>query len=211
MPLDTKRRLNRDDWLASAKKALVASGIDDVKVDRLAKRMKVTRGSFYYHFANRKDLLDALLRDWEIRNQVEIAQVRDRWSLSEPDLSEVVAVWLGEDAGFLAFDMAVRMWARKNPAVASVVHRTDKAWIDLLVELFRRGGYSEAEALVRARITYFHQIGYYALDVQERIEERLRLVPIYYAALTGKPPSSALDEVLAQIKRRRSPRRVGHP
>lgn len=108
-------RLTREDWLATAKTALVASGIDDVKVDRLAKRMNVTRGSFYYHFKDRQDLVDALLRDWEVRNRVEIAQVRDRWAAAGPDLSEVVAIWLGEEAGALAFDLAIRHWARRRP------------------------------------------------------------------------------------------------
>ncbi|WP_176141595.1 TetR/AcrR family transcriptional regulator [Sphingopyxis flava] len=206
MPADIKRRLTREDWLAIAKKALVASGIDDVKIDRLARRMKVTRGSFYYHFADRKDLHAALLRDWEVRNGVEIAQVRDRWALDEPDLTEIAATWLRNDSGFLAFDMAVRMWARKSPSVARVVHRTDKAWVDLLTDLFCQSGYSDDEALVRARITYFHQIGYYALDVRETLEERLRLVPIYYAVLSGKPPPPALDEMLAGLKPRRAAR-----
>lgn len=196
-------RLTREDWLTTAKSALVASGIDDVKVDRLAKRMKVTRGSFYYHFKDRQDLVDALLRDWEVRNQVEIAQVRDRWLEREPDLSEVVVIWLGEDSGTLAFDLAIRHWARRAGAVASVVHRVDEAWIGLLIELFRVAGYSEAESLVRARITYFHQIGYYALDVRERMDERLKLVPLYYSILTGKPPSPTLESVIKSLKRRR--------
>ncbi|MEI9851478.1 MAG: TetR/AcrR family transcriptional regulator [Sphingomonas sp.] len=69
-------RLGREDWIALARKVLVQSGIEDVKVVPLADRMQVTRGSFYWHFANRKDLLDALLSDWEVRNYFEIAQVR---------------------------------------------------------------------------------------------------------------------------------------
>ncbi|MBA2921011.1 TetR family transcriptional regulator [Sphingomonas sp. MAH-20] len=200
----TSRPLTRDDWLTMARKALVDEGVDGVKVDRLARRMKVTRGSFYYHFSNRQDLLDALLRDWEVRNLVEIAQVRDRWALAEPDLSEVVAIWLGEDPGFLSFDMAIRMWARKSPKAASIVYRVDDAWIALLTELFRISGYSDKECLVRARITYFHQIGYYALNVKEDFAQRLQLVPIYYNALTGKEPTAALDSVLSGLKRRRA-------
>jgi len=59
----TTKRLTRDDWIDNARKVLVASGIEEVKVDRLARRMRVTRGSFYWHFEHRKDLLDALLSD----------------------------------------------------------------------------------------------------------------------------------------------------
>jgi AcrR family transcriptional regulator len=49
-PAPAARRFSREDWIASARKVLVESGVDDVKIDRLARKMKVTRGSFYWHF-----------------------------------------------------------------------------------------------------------------------------------------------------------------
>jgi AcrR family transcriptional regulator len=207
LALTTQRHLTREDWVAFARKTLVQSGIDDVKIDRLATRMKVSRGSFYWHFQHRKDLLDALLQDWEVRNLVEIAQVRDRWARARPDLSEVIAIWLGEDPNFPAFDTAVRFWARKSPAVADACHRVDAAWIGLLEELFRQSGYDAAEGLVRARIVYFHQIGYYALAVREDMADRLRLVPLYYKALTGSEPGPALEAVLDRVREAAKPAR----
>lgn len=200
--------LTRDDWLAGARKILVAEGIDGVKVDRLAQRMKVTRGSFYYHFVDRKDLFDALVREWEMRNLVEINQVRDRWSDTTPDLVEVAAIWLGEDDTFLAFDLAIRMWARKASRVAKTVHRVDDAWISLLTELFLVSGFPEIESVIRARITYFHQVGYNALNVQEDFAARLKLVPHYFSVLTGREPTAALDELLQRLGRRKSAKRA---
>jgi AcrR family transcriptional regulator len=192
------------DRKTAARLVLVNSGIHEVKIDRLAKRLKVTRGSFYWHFEHHKDLLDALLHDWEMRNYFEIAQIQSRWARSEPDLTEVAAIWLGEDPAFPAFDMAIRVWARKNKAVAESVHRADDAWVNLLKELFARGGYDETESVVRARVAYFHQIGYYALAVDEDFEERLRLVPYYYLVLTGRQPGSKLTEMLAAARERYS-------
>src|SRR5687768_2806827 len=72
------KRLTRDDWVAAARTTLVDRGIDGVKVDGLARKLRVTRGSFYWHFQHRRDLLDALLADWETRNGYEIGQVRGR-------------------------------------------------------------------------------------------------------------------------------------
>ena len=201
--MSTPRRLTREDWIALARKTLVQSGIDNVKVDRLARRMKVTRGSFYWHFKDRKDLLDALLRDWEVRNHVEVAEIRDRWARGEPDMTEVIAIWLGEDRSFLDFDMAIRGWARQSQPVADVVRRVDAAWIGLLEYLFSIGGYGPDESLVRARITYFHQIGYHALAFREDPAERLRLVPFYYAVLTGKKPGARLESMLADVAPKR--------
>jgi AcrR family transcriptional regulator len=192
------RRLTREDWIASARTVLVERGIDEVKVDRLAREMRVTRGSFYWHFQQREDLLDALLTDWEARNYFEIAQVRARWARSQPDMVEVIAVWLGEDPSVLSFDIAVRAWARRAADVAGSVGRVDKAWISLLQELFAHSGLGHDESLVRARVNYFHQIGYWALNLEEEPAERLRLVPTYYKVLTGRDPPAALTKVLSQ-------------
>lgn len=197
----------REDWIAIARKALVLGGVDDVKVDRLAKRLSVTRGSFYWHFRSRAELLQALLKDWEARNLVEIAEVEERWSGTGPEIADIVNLWMSEDSGFLAFDMAVRSWARRFPSVAKAVHRVDDAWIALLEQVFRHNGYLGVEALVRARIVYFHQIGYYALDIRESLEERVRLAPIYYEALMGKKPNRSLEDVLAGLLTTKKSRR----
>ncbi|MCP3732726.1 TetR/AcrR family transcriptional regulator [Sphingomonas sp. MG17] len=205
----TARRFTREDWIAAARKALVNRGIDDVKIDRLARQMRVTRGSFYWHFKHRRDLTDALLTDWEARNYFEMAQVRARWARTVPDMAEVIGIWLSEDANVLSFDFAVRAWARRDAAVADSVKRIDAGWIVLLQESFVREGGSEDEALVRARITYFHQIGYWALDLDEDPAMRLRLVPLYYRILTGRePPADLVDTLERQLSPAKGKRTV---
>ncbi len=113
-------------------------------------------------------------------------------------------IWLGEDPSFPAFDIAIRNWARKAANVAETTRRVDDAWIALLKELFLRSGYGDTESFVRARVAYFHQVGYYALALKEDLHDRLQLSPYYYKALTGvrgRPPTSS----------RRSPRRRWRP
>jgi AcrR family transcriptional regulator len=58
----------REDWVNTSRKALIKEGIDQVKVERLAKQLNVTRGSFYWHFRSRAELLTALLDHWEATN-----------------------------------------------------------------------------------------------------------------------------------------------
>lgn len=189
-------RLSRGDWIAIARKALIASGVDDVKVDVLAKRLKVTRGSFYWHFEHRQELLDALLEDWRDNNRREIAVVTERASEPSASLSEMFQLWLGEDPSFPAFDLAIRVWARKSKKVASLVKEIDEAWVALFQSLFERSGVSTPESFVRARILYFHQVGYYALAIDESVEERIKLAPYYYAALIGFPAPDGMEEAL---------------
>ncbi len=194
-------RLNRDDWITIARKALIASGIDDVKVDVLARRLKVTRGSFYWHFKHRQELLDALLADWVANNRRELAAVEQRAEAGARGLLELFKVWLGEDPNYPAFDIAIRVWGRKSRDVARLVREIDEAWIALFQQIFLRSGLAAAEAFVRARIVYFHQIGYYALSISESLEERISLAPLYYLALTGSPPPEDMAEILAAVPR----------
>lgn len=108
--------------------------IEEVKVDRLARKMKVTRGSFYWHFKNRKDLLDSVLRVWEAHKERELQQTRAQWATMGP--LEVVRIWLSEDPTYPAFDIAIRFWAWKAPAVAKIVSAIDNRWIAFLAEQF---------------------------------------------------------------------------
>src|SRR5579863_5677371 len=63
-----RQSLGREDWIAAARAELIAAGVNAVKVGRLARRLRVTRGSFYWHFKSHEDLLHELLRSWEKTN-----------------------------------------------------------------------------------------------------------------------------------------------
>ena len=69
--------------------------------------------------------------------------------------------------------------------------RSDRVRTEALKGLFVRFGYGDEDALVRARVLYYMQIGYYALDLREPIEARLNLTPHYLKAFTGAAASEA--------------------
>jgi AcrR family transcriptional regulator len=185
---DTARRslLSRADWIAAARAALIKDGIRAVNVLPLATNLKVTRGGFYWHFRNRADLLDALLADWEANNTAAFERVVNDGGHNGPaEFEAIVDTWISERDYDPAWDTAVRQWALQSPRVARVVKRVDQRRIALIQQVFIDLGYGEPEALVRARITYFHQVGYYTLGLGESLEERLRLLPHYTAVLIG--------------------------
>jgi AcrR family transcriptional regulator len=170
-----------------ARATLIRDGINAVNVLPLAGKLKVTRGGFYWHFRNRADLLDALLADWEANNTAAFERVvaeggRD----GRAEFAAMVDVWLDEQDYDPAWDAAVRQWALQAPRVARVVKRVDERRIEIFRQIFLDLGYVDPEALVRARITYFHQVGYYTLGLGESRDERLRLLPYYLASLMGK-------------------------
>jgi AcrR family transcriptional regulator len=190
-------QLSREDWIEAARKVLVSTGIDDVKVDRLAKRMKMTRGSFYWHFKNRDDLLDGLLELWRVHKEKELEQVMERWSKN--GAAEIARVWLSEDASYPEFDLAIRSWSRKSANVAKIVKSIDDDWIALLARSFQQQGQDLFESVARARIIYFHQLGYYAMNLRESMEERLTYLPHYNKVLLGEARTPAIDALIAEL------------
>lgn len=188
--------LSRSDWIAGARKLLVKSGISAVKVEPLARRLKVTPGSFYWHFTGREDLYDALLDDWYASNTTSLHRAVEA---AGPDAARqywaFFGVWVLELSFDPAYDRAVRDWAKTSRKVAQRVQEVDANIIELLVGIFKGFGYEGLDATMRARITYYHQIGYFALGVKEEREHRLALAPYYAEILTGLPQMKDLANV----------------
>jgi len=174
-------------WLACARHVLIEEGFAAVKVDRLAKRLKVTRGGFYHHFGSPEELQRKLVEIWRKENRI----APESFSATTPQegvalLHRIVAVLLREEIFDHRFDMAVRDWARVAPEVDKVVHEVDEDRMRVLHLVFRALGYDSDEAVIRARVFYYHQIGYYALGVEEQTKSRLEKLPTYLAVLCGE-------------------------
>jgi AcrR family transcriptional regulator len=185
------RRNGPAGWLAVAREILIAEGIDRVRVDRIARRMGVTRGGFYWHFRDRQALLDALLRQWEESCMVPFAAIEAAPPGLEAGMLRLFSFWLEAKDFDSRFDAAIRDWPRKSAPVRLAVHRADERRVDFIRRLFADDGYPEPEALVRARVLYYTQIGYYTLEVEETVAARTALAGLYYEVFTGRRPDPA--------------------
>lgn len=193
--------------MRAALEALISGGVGEVKVQQLGQQIGVSRSSFYWYFKDRDDLLEALLELWETRNTGVIA---DYASHPSTTVTEAVATL------FLAFvrpdrfdprlDFAIREWARRSPVVRARVDASDGTRLAAIAAMFCRHGYASEEAETRARILYYQQIGYYALDLDEPMEDRIGRVAGYLLGFTGQSPradelarfETALRDTLAE-------------
>ena len=183
---DLSPRLDQDAWMRAGREALIAGGISAVKVEPLAISLKVTTGSFYWHFRDRTALLDALIEDWEGSNSAGLFEaVAEHPGDADAQFDALANVWIEESNYSPAWDAAVRDWARIDERAESAVRRVDDCRIELWRGVFQLMGYKKPEDFVRARITYFHQVGYYAMDIKENRQDRLALKPVYLAVLKG--------------------------
>jgi AcrR family transcriptional regulator len=177
--------LGREDWLRAARAELIEGGILAVRVGRLARRLSVTRGSFYWHFENHADLLRQLLRDWRDTNTEPFERVLQTHRGGVAQFDAVAELWLSESEYDPRFDTAVREWARVSKPVAAVMRRADQRRIAILRQIFLNAGHKDPDASIRARVAYFHQVGYYALGFRESRGRRRALAPLYSRVLLG--------------------------
>jgi AcrR family transcriptional regulator len=181
--------LSRRDWVNAARDLLIQGGVEHVRIGRLAESLNVTRGGFYWLFNSRDDLLDELLEDWKKTNTLPFEKILITEDKGIAELLALFDMWVKEEEYSPAYDSAVRDWARVSEVTAQAVKEIDSRRIDLMKSMFLDLGYPEDEAFVRARITYFHQVGYYILGLGESREVRNKALPLYIKILTGKVSS----------------------
>ncbi len=185
----SKAKVTRAEWLEAARVALIRKGVDHVRVLTLSQVLKVSRSSFYWYFRDRADLLAHLVALWKALNTSEIVRQTERPSSDIVDgVLHVFECWTAASRFDPRLDFALRDWSRRDPALHLIVLAEDAACVDAIAVLFRRHGYAEGEAFVRARIMYFTQIGYYALELGESEDQRLRYTMDYIRAFTGQDP-----------------------
>jgi len=182
-----RRPLGREVWLDTARRALIEEGTAGVEINKLAKRLGSSRGGFYWFFKDRAQLLRELLDYWVRTSTVlfeRILQTPGRNGMEE--YLALTNLWIDEQEYDPKWDGAVRDWARTSEAVRKVVEAVDQKRIAVLEQIFHDIGYTGKEAHIRARVTYYHQVGYYAMGVQESQKERRALIPYYRKVLTGR-------------------------
>ncbi|RJG40494.1 TetR/AcrR family transcriptional regulator [Mesorhizobium sp. DCY119] len=191
-------RSTRDDWLKLALQTLIRDGIDRVKIQIMAKQLNVSRSSFYWFFESPQDLYEQMLDHWLAKNTGPIIQraLRPAQTISEAILN-VFECWVNEDLFDPHLDVAVRLWARRAPTVLQVVASADQQRLDALTDMFARHNFSQEDALVRARVLYFTQIGQYTLDIREDMMVRISRTRAYLQAFSGQEPT---DKELARFE-----------
>jgi len=161
-----KRRPRADqfsatDWLDQGLKTLTESGFTALKAEPLAKAMNVSRGSFYWHFADVAAFRSALLKHWrEITTEQIIANLEQLPKTKNP-IDELLHRAFGRR---LPLEIAVRSWAMVDPAARAAVHAIDKRRLSYMEDQFAVQGYPRETARARAQVLYWAFLGFSLSD-----------------------------------------------
>jgi AcrR family transcriptional regulator len=172
-------------WIETAVDVLARDGIAGLRVELLAKRCGVTKGSFYWHFKDRQALLDAVLEHWREGRIRDIEKTTSVPPGKERDqLHYAIEVYgASRNRKGMAIELAVRDWARHDTQAAAVVESVDLYRLECTRKLFVASGMSDAEAKSRSLLLYacvfglslMHYTGFddNLADLRQRISERI--------------------------------------
>lgn len=183
--VSSRTQLDPNNWIEAAVDVLAREGIVGLRVEVLAKRCGVTKGSFYWHFKDRQALLDAVLENWkegrirDIEKTTSVAPGQER-----DQLHYAIEVYgANRNRKGMSIELAVRDWARHDARAAAVVEAVDLYRLDCTRKLFVASGMSEAEAKSRSLLLYACVFGLSLMhytqfddnlgDLKQRIAERI--------------------------------------
>ncbi len=179
-------RTPRERWVEAGLEALGTGGPEAVRIEPLAKTLGVTKGGFYWHFEDRQALLDELLDSWE-RLSVDTAIELVETAGADPrDRLRVLSLLASERV--LDIDLAVRDWARREPAVATRLRRIDNRRMDYLRSLFLALGVDEDDAEARSMLAFSLWIGNHFIAADHNGRSREAVVAVALERLLASPP-----------------------
>jgi AcrR family transcriptional regulator len=160
-------RLNAQAWEQAALDLVAEQGVAAVAVEPLARRLGVTKGSFYWHFASRDALLDAALRRWESADTEGLMRQIDRITDPRERLVELFRRTSREMRSHVIYSALLK--ALDHPAVQPVMQRLSQRRIQYLAVAYRALGLSRRDAMNRARLAYSAYVGFLQLMLQLRL------------------------------------------
>ncbi|MDX8352843.1 TetR/AcrR family transcriptional regulator [Cognatiyoonia sp. IB215182] len=149
-------KLTPTDWLDCALKELTTQGYGALKAQPLAKKLNVTRGSFYYHFESLADFHAAIMRHWSAKTTLPLIADLKTHATPQDTLFALLSITLKSGE---RLERAMRSWATVNAQVAAGVKEVDDARIAYADELLQACGVTPAEATPRAKLLYWAAIG----------------------------------------------------
>lgn len=183
-------RLTRTDWINAAIEVMVDSSVEQVRVERLAVALGVSKGSFYWHFRTRDELLQSVLEQWANQATFGIQERLDQQA-SRPEQRLLLYLQLPfrSPAAVRAADLEVAIlgWARRSAQAMRAVARVDKERVKHITQIFLDMAWGDGEASLRAHQTYAC-IRYLALRRDLGMPERMVLARQFRDSLVRGAP-----------------------
>jgi len=155
------RRLSQQQWLQLSLEAFAGSPTPDFNIDELVSKLGVTKGSFYHHFLDKNDFIDALVKYWDDKYTRDIGAAILDSDHSPEDMLWDLMLAIDESIAGVQFEMTARAWGAVLPEVSKILKRTDKFRIRAVKSIFAEMGFEDEELEART-LTFVYTFSFQA-------------------------------------------------
>ena len=145
------RKRSRDEWLARALEVLAAEGVNGVRVERLARDLKISKSGFYWHFKDRRDLLKQLLDYWRHEYTQIVSQNQDLLKV-DPETRLYKVVQMIPEHSLTNYEVTMRAWAEHDTMAAEAVASVYKERMNYIRKAFKELGFTGNDLEMRTRL-----------------------------------------------------------
>ena len=180
----TNTKMTAQTWIEAAFRALSAGGPDAIRAEKIARDLKVSKGSFYWHFKNVDALKGAMLELWKSASTETIVTALEAQDQDAEQKLQALIEHASSDAsqpyGGVIVEAAIRDWGRYDERVAAIVAQVDQQRLDYLDQLFAECGAKGSKIRQASLQFYSALIGLEALaisgfaDVQGDLKQVLK-------------------------------------
>jgi AcrR family transcriptional regulator len=159
----TVTRLSANDWVEAGFAILGEAGVRGIKIDRMAERLGVTKGSFYWHFKDVDDFLSAVATKWaDEMGRRHLATAGGPDEQPSVRLRNRLRAYLSRPVR--ALDREMRGWARTDERARAALETTDRLIFGQITCDLQDLGFEPAEAEWRASVLFYASVGYASVD-----------------------------------------------
>lgn len=182
-PWHTSQQPSRDEWLQQSLEVLRDEGIQGVRIERLARDLGVTKGSFYWHFEDRDDLRRSILDYWVKQYNDVIVENRE-FLEAEPAEGLLAAIKRVREEGLHKYELAMRAWAEHDSNADRAVRAVYQERTTFVRAFFTRPGFRGPDAEIRTRLTLCYLSWEPNMYPDDSDSRRLELLKFQHELLT---------------------------
>lgn len=151
-----KGRVTREKWLAAALDALKEEGPEAINIQALSRRLEIAKTSFYWHFKDRSDLIEAMIDYW-VHELTEIVTENRKVLDAKPKERLAMAIDMIEEFDLADYDMAFRFWARTEPRASKALLKVNDIRMDFIRNAFAELGFTGSDLELRTTLLVCYQ------------------------------------------------------